>query len=154
MNNHYKPPNARLADSRGVVAESRPRSINIALVLIALFVLVECYHQVMRLSDFNRGEISGLSWLVDWVWVGVIIATGFLVARGTGWARWVLLALMLWQILQLADSLLFLSSFESGADVRAFVDPVALWMLPMSSIFSLAATILVFGPGRGWFNRG
>lgn len=154
MNDLYKPPKARVADSRGVVAESRPRPINIALVLVALFVLVESYHQVMRLSDFNRGEISGLSWLVDWIWVGIIIATGFLIARGKGWARWVLLALMLWQLFQLADSLLFLSSFESGADVRAFVDPVALWMLPMSSIFSLGAVILVFGPGRAWFSRG
>lgn len=152
MNNPYEAPKARVTDAPPAEAGPRPRSINVALVLIALFVVVECYHQVMRLADVNRGELSALGWLVDWIWVGVIVVVGYLIARGKGWARWVLVALMLWHLYQLANAWLFLSSFDPGMG-SMFVDPVSLWMVPMSSLFSLGAVILVFGPGRGWFSR-
>jgi hypothetical protein len=151
MNNLYEPPRARVEDTR-TDPGPRPNSIKLALVLIALFALAECYHQFMRLGDVNRGELSGLEWAADWVWVAAIVVTGLLVARGTGWARWVLLALALYKLYELADALLFMSMFEDGTIGEFFPmhSRVMLWVGPLSAV---GATILVFGPGRGWFQR-
>lgn len=148
----YNPPKTRVADPRPSDLEPRPRSIKIALVLIMLFALVECYHQFMRLDLVKTAEISGVEWLSDWIWVGVILVAGILIARGRGWARWILLALMLHQLYQFGDALLFLS-FVPPENMSMFVSPVSLWILPLSSLFSLGAVILVFGPGRAWFRR-
>jgi hypothetical protein len=151
-NNQYKPPQARVADPLPSARGPRPVSIWIALALIVLFVLVECYHVFARMGLVNSGDISGAAWLGEWILVGLIVAVGIFIARGRGWARWVLLAMMLYQLYQLADALLFLSYVEPGS-MSLFMDPVALWMLPLSALFSLGAVILVFGPGRGWFSR-
>ena len=152
-NNQYKPPKAHVADPLPIDRGPRPVPIRIALALIVLFVLVECYHQLPRMALVNTGEISGAAWLAGWFWVGAIVAAGIFIARGHGWARWILLAMMLYQSYQLADALRFLSYVEPGS-MSVFMDPVALWMLPLSALFSLVAVILVFGPGRGWFSRG
>ena len=149
-NNQYTPPKTRVADPRLADREPRPRSITVALVLIASFVLVECYHQSARTERVNTGEIAGAEWLGDWIWVGLIVVAGVFIARGRGWARWILLALMLHQLYQLGDALLFLS-FVEPEDLSLFVSPVNLWMLPLSALFSLGGVILVFGPGRNWF---
>ena len=145
--NRYAAPKAPVSHD-----EPRPGAINLALFLIALWMLVECYHQFMRLGDVNRGEMSMLRWVVDWIWVALIVVTGLLVAHGRGWARWVLLAFALYDLYGLGDALLFMSMFEDG-DVGEFFpmhSRVMLWMGPLCSV---AATILVFGPGRGWFQR-
>jgi hypothetical protein len=146
MGNRYQPPRARVADTGAMI---RPRSINVALASIGLVVLVECYHQVMNLSEVSNGERSGLSWVVDWIWVAAVIIAGFFIARGRNWARWVLGIITLHVIYEYLDARLFISSFGEG--IEEFVAPFSLWILPMSSLFAVAATILVFGPGRGWF---
>jgi len=151
MNNRYQAPKSRVDDSLRA-SEPRPGAIKLAVVLIASFALVECYHQFMRLSEVNNGEISGLQWLVDWIWVVIIVVTAFLIARGKGWARWVLLALTLYDLYELADALLFMSMVEVGNSMF-FVPMHSRVMLWMGPLFSTAATILVFGPGRGWFQR-
>jgi hypothetical protein len=152
MSNPYKAPKARVENTRQAELEPRPVSIDLALVLITLFVLVECYHQVMRLGDVNNGELSGLRWLVDWIWVVVIVVTAVLIARGKSWSRWVLLALALYDLYELADALLFMSMFEAGTigDFIPVHSRVMLWIGPLCAT---AATILVFGPGRGWLRR-
>ena len=150
--NQYNPPKTRVADPRAATFESLPGPIKIALVLIFLWVLVECYHQYMRLELYRTAAISGLEWLGDCIWIGVIAATGILIQRGQGWARWVLVLLMLYQFYQLGDALLFLS-FVPMEDMSMFASPVNLFVLPLPSLFSLGAVILVFGPGRGWFTR-
>ena len=148
--NQYKPPKSHVADPPSAGSGPRPGLINVALGLIGLFALVECYHTFARMEMVNTGEISGFAWMTDWFWVGVIAATGIFIARGRGWARWVLLAMMLYQLYQLGDALLFLS-FVPAEDMGMFMTPVAVWMLPLSALFSLGAVILVFGPGRAWF---
>jgi len=147
MGNRYSAPRARVAES---LEEPRPGAVKLALVLIALFVLVACYQQIMDFSDVNNGEMSGLAWLVDWLWVVAIAVTGFLIAKSRRWARWVLLFFALRELYHLGDAMLFLSMFEDG-DAREFFGTRSLVMLPLASLFSVGATILVFGPGRGWF---
>ena len=152
MNNLYKPPRARVEDTRRVELGPRPTSIKVAFVLIVLFALVESYQQFMRFDAVNTGEISGMRWLVDWFWVGAKSVLAFLIARAKGWARWVLLALTLYDLYELGDALLFMSMIEDES-VRLFVPMhvrVLMWLGPLSAV---GATILVFGPGRGWFNR-
>ena len=151
MNNPYRPPQTHVADSRQS-DEPRPGSIKLALVMIGLWLLVQSYHQLGRLEQVNTGEMSPLGWMIDWVWVGALAATGFLIARGRGWARWVLLAFALVELYQFADALLFISMFEEGA-LGEFFETSQLVILPMGPLVSVAAVILVFGPGRGWFNR-
>ena len=146
MSNQYRPPHARVADP---AAGARPRSIDAALVFIGMLVLVECYHQVMNLREVHNGEMSGLAWVVDWIWVVAIIASGIFVARGRNWARWVFAIITLHVIYEYLDARLFLSGFGDGA--AEFFDPFSLWILPMSSLFAIGATILSFGPGRAWF---
>jgi hypothetical protein len=150
MNSPYEPPKARVADRQS--GEPLPGSIKLALVMIGLLMLVECYHQLGRLEQVNTGEMSPLGWLIGWVWVGALAVTGLLIARSHGWARWVLLAFALLELYQFADALLFISMFQEGA-IGEFFDKSQLVVLPMGSLFSVAAVILVFGPGRGWFNR-
>ena len=152
MPNPYTPPKTPVAD-RIADAGPRPIAVTIALLCIGLLVLAECYHQVMRLTDVNEGEISGLSWLVDWLWVVGVLVIGLLIARGRSWARWALAAYMLVQFYQLADAWLFLSGFESTEAMSYFLGPAAMWMLPTPSVLSLIAVILVFGSGRRWFQR-
>lgn len=152
MSNPYTPPKARVAD-RLVDPGPRPRAVTIALCLVGLLVLVECYHQVSRLTDMNEGEISGLSWLADWLWPVGVLVIAVLIARGRSWARWALAAYMLMQFYQFADAWLFLSGFESTEAVSYYMGRVAMWMLPTPSLLSLIAVILVFGPVRRWFQR-
>jgi hypothetical protein len=148
----YRPPKARVEDTGPVELGPRPLSIRIALVLIVLFALVAGYHQFMRVSDVNTGEISGLRWVVDWFWSVAIVVTAFLIARAQGWARWVLLALALYDLYELADALLFMSLIDDGSSI--FFVPMHGWvMLWMGQLSAVGATILVFGPGRGWFQR-
>jgi hypothetical protein len=148
VGNRYQPPRTRVADAG---AKIRPRSINAALVLVGLLVLVECYHQVMNLSEVGNGEMSGVAWIADWIWVAAIIVAGFFIARGRDWARWVFGIITLHVIYEYLDARLFIASFGEG--VEEFVAPFSLWILPMSSLFAVAAIILVFGPGRAWFER-
>jgi len=148
MSNRYSPPKVRVMDS----SVTRPRVINLALLLVALLVLVECYHQVMNLREVNYGEMSGLAWVMEGVWVVAIIVAGVFIARGRNWARWVFGIITLHEIYEYLDARLLISSF--GPDVGEFVDPFSLWILPMSSLCAVGATILIFGPGRAWFELG
>lgn len=146
MSNQYRAPLARVADPG---TPTRPRSINLALALVGLLVLVECYHQVMSLREVNDGEMSGVAWVADALWIVAIIVCGIFIARGRNWARWVFVLITLHEIYEYLDARLFLSAFDGPA--AEFFDPVALWILPLSSLFSAGATVLNFGPGRGWF---
>lgn len=145
MSNRYSPPKVRVMDS----SVTRPRIINLALVLVALLVLVECYHQVMNLREVNEGEMSGLAWVMEGVWVVASIVAGIFIARGRNWARWVFGIITLHEIYEYLDARLFISSF--GPDIGEFFDPFSLWVLPMSSLCAVGATILMFWPGRRWF---
>lgn len=147
MSNRYRAPGTRVAESS---EEPRPGAIKLALILIVLFGLVAGYNQFMDLSDVRNGELSGLEWLVDWRWVVAMAVTGFLIAQGRRWARWVLLFVALRELYHLGNAMLFVSMFEND-DAREIFGARTLVMMPLASLFSLGATILVFGPGRGWF---
>jgi hypothetical protein len=149
--NPYKPPGSRVTEARGA-DEPRPGAIKLALILIVLWTMVECYHQFMRHDDVLRGDMSRADWMFDWIWIVLIAVTGFLIARGEGWARWVLLAFALYDLYELFDALLFMSAFEDG-DIGAFIPMHSRVMLWTGPLCSLLANILVFGPGRGWFDR-
>jgi len=147
----YRPPAARVSDSRTSAVGPRPGAINLALALVALLVLVECYHQVKNLSEVDVGEMSALAWVMDGLWVVAIIVAGFFIARGRNWARWILGIITLHVIYEYVDARLFVSSFGPG--IGEFFDPLSLWILPLPSLFAVGATILNFGPGRAWFQR-
>jgi hypothetical protein len=152
MDNRYEPPKTRVAD-QSADSGPRPTTVKIALFLVGLLIFVECHHQITGLTEFNDGEISGLRWLVDWLWVVGLIVISVLIARGRSWARWALAAYVLVQLYQFADALAFLSGFGSTEAISDFMGTVAMWMLPLSAMISLTAAILLFGPGRRWFVR-
>ena len=145
----YRPPASRVADSRTSADGPRPGAINLALVLVALLVLVECYHQVKNLTEVDDGEMSALAWVMDGAWVVAIIVAGIFIARGRNWARWVLGIITLHVIYEYLDSRLFVSSF--GPAIGEYFEPLTLWILPVPSLCAVGATILNFGPGRRWF---
>jgi hypothetical protein len=152
MQTPYRPPTARVADPGSSSSEPRPGAIKLALALIAVFVLVECYHQVASLPAVDRAEISALQWLIDWLWVVAIAVAGLMIAKGRNWARWVLLALTLRALYHFSDAMLFISMFEAGDSLLdEFATPFNRFMIYMGPLCAVGATILLFGPGRGWF---
>ena len=146
MTSHYEPPRTR-AEDPGTAA--RPRSIKLSMLLTGLLVLVEFYQQLIHLREIGNGEISGLAWIVDWFWVAAIALTGIFIAHRRNWARWVLGIVTLHLIYELVHAGLFISSL--GPDISRSTDPLSPWILSLSALLGVAATILNFGPDRAWF---
>ncbi len=109
-------------------------------MLIALVTLVEVFHQLAPIRGLNSDEFFVLKWFIDWIWIGAVAVTGWLIARGHGWARWLLVAIAAYEV------------FNLGA-IGDSLDSSRIVYFPVGPLFSVAAVILVFGPGRGWFNR-
>jgi hypothetical protein len=114
-----------------------------------LLVLAECYNQVLRLQQVNTGEMSGLAWGLGCFWIVAIAVTGFFIARGRDWARWVLGIIALRPIYESVDARILFSTAMPGESL--FFSPVSLWLMPLAALLAVTVSILNFGPGRRWF---
>lgn len=147
MNNPYEAPKSRVS-----TAEPMPGALKIALALIALLTLMQCFFQFTRHGAVLNGEISGVRWIAGWIWAVIIAGTGVLIAYGTRWARWLLAALAVFDIYLLWDALRIVSMLNDGSD-SYFIPTQQLAFLWLGPLLTVAATILVFGPGRRWSRR-
>ena len=111
-----------------------------ALVLI---ILVLC-HEVAR---FAGGY--GSWFFPSSVWIVVLVGFLFLIERGHGWARWLLLVLTVLSSLQLAAFALA----PAPPGVRMIPDVGYVARTLAAQLCLITATILVFGPGRAWVRR-
>jgi hypothetical protein len=136
----YSPPETPVADPppAGATRGRRPPAVSVALLLL---ILILC-NQFVRLA-------SGLHSLVfaSVFWIVVLIGLLFLIERGVGWARWVMLILTVVSSIQLAALLLA----PTPAGLKLLPGVAYAVRSVIAEICLIAATILVFGPGRAWF---
>jgi len=78
-----------------------------------------------------------------WVWIAI--------ARGRNWARIVLLLFTLFVLARLAFQLWGWQSLPDG--VHMVLDPYALAIAVLPVLLNIVACILLFAPGRHWFER-
>lgn len=140
--NRYAPPRGAVADPADARADRRPRSVGVAVLLMAASFLLS----VAVDAPVLWGEVAtGL----QPVWVLAVIGLLYaLVAwligrlhRGRNWARWVLLAFSVVSVgLMVADPSL------AGDTTIAVVAGI------VSTVLDAVALVLVFTPpGSGWF---
>jgi hypothetical protein len=141
-------------------AGARPRSVALALVLLAAALVLSVATTVIFLATFFRDPPPELAAEggnpVLWVWLGVfaVILIALLavpvvllvaIARRKRWAVWVYLALIV------------LGSLPLRSDSRGDADWSAWWMAVSGLMWGLeaAAFVLLFRrPSRSWFGAG
>lgn len=111
---------------------------------MALLLLVAVLgNEFVHLTQGSHRLFSGTFLVV------ALTALIFLIERGRSWARWLLLVLTAWSWLQV--SLALLAPLPAGvSNVPNLVHAIR---NVTADLCLLAATILVFGPGRAWFRR-
>jgi hypothetical protein len=145
----YSPPQTPVADAPPPQSEVRPRAATIALISFALFVVARCYKLRETFELVRNGEISGIGFLGYIAIIGCFIAVGILLAKRVGWARWVVVAIGVWQLFELRRSLVVLL-VDHYAIPLGPLDVIS-WAAP--GVFIVATAILVFGPTTEWFRR-
>ena len=130
----------------------RPRAVDIALVLIAILVLLTAFDALVSWGKVQNGEMSGLMFLEMCVRFGLLVWIGFAIFRGRNWARILLLILTLLALFSLGVGLMAMQ--RMGMHL-AYMDNAPRWlfMLVLPSLLYIAASYLVFIPGRSWFAK-
>lgn len=149
--NPYAPPRAEVGS--GVVAAPipRPRSVTIALVLLAVYVVLGILRLVALVRPMNEAMISALYFLGQVAVVAIHVWVWIAIARGRNWARIVLLVFTLLAIARLAIQLWGWQSLPGG--VHMVLDPYALAVGLIPVLLIIVACILLFVPGRRWFEN-
>lgn len=128
----------------------RPLSVTLALVSFSLFIALRFNHvRTVTTELYNTGQITGFEMLLQLAIVVALIFVTLRLSKADGWARWALIPIAAWQIYDLRWGVSELWYGDIGVPIGA--DDIALWLAP--AVLSLAAAILLFGPGRGWFRR-
>lgn len=143
MDNAYRPPNAPVADPPppAVKLPRRPWPITLASVTLVAAILDACV-------QLNRGDHFDVGFRA--FWIGMMGFLALMIERRRNWARWVLMAIAVWNLLKLASWLIAPNTPEGVVFV---VDYVALAHECAVELCLVAATVLVFLPGRAWFQR-
>ena len=149
----YKPPQTVVGDIAAPVG-TRPRSINIAVVLLAFYITIAGLldlGEVARLfATMRKMELVIALWSI--AKVGIAIWLCVAIARGANWAR------ITWLILILASLALFLAMLWYGMNVALRAANVAphprLWIRQvLTYATNLFVLYLLFFPGKQWFKR-
>lgn len=149
--NPYSPPTVTVQDVQLSERPPRPKSVVIAVVLIAICLAYTLTSIPSLLSYVQVGEIS----VVTLVWSFVRWAAGALVCRqiwrGRNWAR---IALVLLAALSLSS--LYLALWElmhQTEGTKRMVDWLTAFIMLSTPLVYLVSVYLVYVPGRGWFAR-
>ena len=148
-NNPYRPPKADLGNEEMRDPMVRPRSVDIAVVLIGINVLLTLLRLPALVRAMNEGAVSGVFFLGQIIGLGLWIWIGFAIFRGRNWARILMLILTVLGMIAVGLSLRSTRLF----DRLAYVEPEWFLMAALPWALNLAAIYLVFVPGRAWFAK-
>lgn len=149
--NPYLPPKAIVADVSNEAPMVRPRSVSLALILIGARWMLGLGFALGTLPDLGASNLG-------FAFSGAAFATlmtaalFWFIAQGRNWARIVYLVLTLIALLQLSFAVFGMRYVPEGVELRSGGFPyewLATRVLP--PLISLAAVVLLFGPGRAWF---
>lgn len=143
MDNAYKPPDAPVADPPLPVVKiaRRPWPISLASILI-LAAVIDAGARLGRDDDLDLG--------VGVFWIGAMVFLALMIERRRNWARWVLAAVAAWNLLKL---MLAVAVPGVPAGVHLMIDYGAIAHEGAVALCLVAAVVLVFVPGRAWFER-
>lgn len=143
MSNPYKPPRTPVSDPlvAPVKLERRPWPISLASLFVLAAIINDCVQLRLR-HHFDAG--------IGVIEVGALAFIALFVERGRNWSRWALLCVAGWNLLRGA---LVLSVLNVPEGVHVAFDYAAVARELAGSLCLVAATVLVFGPGRAWFER-
>jgi hypothetical protein len=140
--NPYAPPKAVVSDATDGPPRVRPRAVKIAVALLWVEFLLALVIRVLS-SDITVGTSEAeYKFLADIFWVTQVAVAAWInvkIWQGRNWARIVALVLTVLAFLWLP------AIFHEGALSAA----LSFSMLALDVV----AMILVFGPGRDWFQR-
>jgi hypothetical protein len=152
----YAPPDSPVADFVKVVVRTRPRPVEIALVLLWVGLFFDVVSWFILLAsgphEFVKPENPRLVFWLNFAWnaTRVLIATWlyYKIAAGRNWARITLLILVL---VDLPNFLLKVGVFVSlvGFVFVPMMVVVIIWLVV--PLLNLTARYLLFFPGRRWF---
>jgi len=144
VDNAYKPPDAPVADPPlpAVKVARRPWPISLASILI-LAAIIDAGARLGRGNQLDLG--------VGMFWIGALVFLALMIERRRNWARWVLVAVAAWNLLKL---ILAVAAPSVPAGVHLMIDYGAVAREAAATLCLVAAVVLVFVPGRAWFERG
>jgi len=146
--NPYTPPKADLGDESGLGPQIRPRSVEVAVVLLGITILLAVVRLVSSIGVVNMGAVSPLYVLGQTIGVALWIWLCFAILRGRNWAR--ILALVLTVIGMLSLGLMIWSTSRLfGARFFSGMEDLGMTFLP--TLLTTTAMYLLFVPGRAWF---
>ncbi len=148
--NPYNPPKADL-DGAGREQSERPRSVDIAVALIGVNILLAVIRIPGAWQGMQTGEVSPLFVGVQVLGVALWVWVCFALLRGRNWARILLLVLT---ALSLAGiGAMFAGSRLAAGSLFQYLGAEQLIMPLLPLLLNIAAVYLVFVPGRAWFRR-
>lgn len=150
--NPYLPPTSAVADTAGP-RERMSVAVFAAILLLCVDIAFSAYETVRAVPRMRVGMVSGVEMVVRILDIVLVSAACVGLARGARWARWVLLVLTIYLALGLAWSL-YATLALTPASVRVVLSPQGVLLEVVPVLLYVAATVLVFGPGRAWFARG
>ncbi len=149
--NPYSPPSATVQDVQLSERPPRPKSVVIAVVLIAIGLAYSLTSIPSLLSYVQVGEISVLSLVWSFVKWAAVALLCWQLWRGRNWAR---IALVLLAALSLWS--LYLSLWElmhQSGGTKLMVDWLTAFIMLLTPLVYLVSVYLVYVPGRAWFAR-
>lgn len=149
--NPYVPPKAEVDNQALPNAATRPRAVDIAVVLIAVNVLLGVVRVISAVNAVNEGAISGLTFLGQIVEVAIWIWLCFPILRGRNWARIFALIVAILELTTLVT--VTWSARQLLAGMRYAFGTERLLMSFLPSLLNIVAVYLLFVPGRAWFKR-
>jgi uncharacterized membrane protein len=150
--NPYTPPAAAVGDIESPALRERPVAVVVAIILIGIHILMSASSYVRVLhAYFSASEVNLLL-------LGIQVAKWLLLLlichqlwRGRNWARILLLVMLAFALLALFAQYLSVTHRPPGLNYQPGAAVYFGMLLP--SLTYLAASFLVFVPGRAWFRR-
>jgi len=147
--NPYSPPKAVVADVNYAPPMARPRSVTVAVALLAIGVLLGLLQNAIVWISGDRGSIT-TPYIVGQV-LGIVIAVWiyYKIAQGRNWARIVLLVLYAFVIVAFGIGMWAISSGLVPIEKSALGFNLVLQVVQL--LMDAVALYLLFVPGREWF---
>ena len=145
--NPYTAPQSVVADAVVPIGR-RPRSVFSAVLLLALALVLSALLWRGDFRHFDEGGIISALWGA--LKAGIAIWLCVQIARGSNWARYMQLAIVVLGFVSYAF-VLWAALFQTPQGVRIMLAPSQLVLALVPSLLRFVALYLLFFPGRDWF---
>ena len=142
--NPYSPPKAQVEDQEEQRPGERPRSVTIAMAMLWTNLVISVIGMLTNYGGLNVGGRSGAAQTGGQVF-GFLISAWlyYRIGEGRNWARITLLVL----------AVIFIPIGLYGLFLIASYAPMLAVVSFLQSMVTVAALVLLFGPGRAWFRK-